>query len=135
VLRKGGKVVTIPLAPRTARALDLAIGERVERPIFLARDGERLHRHTAWRIVRRLARKAGINKPVGPHTFRRAFITAALDAGSRSETSKRQPATPIPERRCTTTERGSLWIGMPPTSSRPSSPAPPAEKMRRVALS
>ena len=27
VTRKGGKVVTIPLAPRTARAIDLAIGE------------------------------------------------------------------------------------------------------------
>ena len=29
VNRKGGKVVTIPLAPRTARAIDLAVGERV----------------------------------------------------------------------------------------------------------
>jgi site-specific recombinase XerD len=32
-------------------------------------------------MVRRLARKAGINKPVGPHTLRHPFITAALDAG------------------------------------------------------
>ena len=31
ITRKGGKVVTIPLAPRTARAIDLAIGERTER--------------------------------------------------------------------------------------------------------
>jgi hypothetical protein len=30
ITRKGGKVVTIPLAPRTARAIDLAIGERLE---------------------------------------------------------------------------------------------------------
>src|SRR6202022_3865017 len=30
ILRKGGKIVTIPLAPRTARAIDLAIGERLE---------------------------------------------------------------------------------------------------------
>jgi integrase/recombinase XerD len=81
VLRKGGTVVTIPLAPRTARAIDLAIGERVEGPIFLGRDRRRLDRHAAWRIVRRLARKAGISKPVGPHTLRHAFITAALDAG------------------------------------------------------
>ncbi len=81
VLRKGGKVVTVPLAPRTARAIDLAIGERAEGPIFLGRNGERLDRHAAWRIVRRLARRAGINKPVGPHTLRHAFITAALDAG------------------------------------------------------
>jgi integrase/recombinase XerD len=35
VTRKGGKVVTIPLAPRTARAIDLAIGERASGPIFL----------------------------------------------------------------------------------------------------
>src|SRR5271167_239152 len=34
ILRKGGKVVTIPLAPRTARAVDLAIGERCEGAIF-----------------------------------------------------------------------------------------------------
>jgi integrase len=81
VLCKGGRVVTVPLAPRTARAIDLAVGERVEGPIFLGRNGERLDRHAAWRIVRRLARNAGINKPVGPHTLRHAFITAALDAG------------------------------------------------------
>jgi integrase len=31
--------------------------------------------------VRRIARRAGITKPVGPHTLRHAFITAALDAG------------------------------------------------------
>jgi site-specific recombinase XerD len=33
------------------------------------------------RIVHRIARRAGITKPVGPHTLRHAFITAALDAG------------------------------------------------------
>jgi hypothetical protein len=39
VTRKGGgKVVTIPLAPRTARAIDLAIGERAAGPVFLAAD-------------------------------------------------------------------------------------------------
>jgi len=48
IARKGGKVVTIPLAGR---------------------------------IVRKVARRAGITKPVGPHTLRHAFITAALDAG------------------------------------------------------
>ena len=45
ITRKGGKVVTIPLAPRTAQAIDLAIGERMEGPIFLAADGRRLDRH------------------------------------------------------------------------------------------
>jgi integrase/recombinase XerD len=39
VTRKGGKVVTMPLPPRTARAIDLAIGERTEGPIFTGRMG------------------------------------------------------------------------------------------------
>jgi integrase/recombinase XerD len=81
IIRKGGKVVTIPLAPRTARAIDLAIGERCEGPIFLSPDGRPLDRHGAARIVRRVATRAGIAKVVGPHTLRHAFITAALDAG------------------------------------------------------
>ena len=55
ITRKGGKVVTIPLAPRTARAIDLAVGERSEGPVFLAGDGRRLDRHGAARIVRRAA--------------------------------------------------------------------------------
>ncbi len=81
VTRKGGKVVTVPLAPRTARAIDLAIGERTEGPVFLAKDGRRLDRHGAGRVVRQIARRAGIAKTVTPHTLRHAFITAALDAG------------------------------------------------------
>src|SRR3954451_21209936 len=79
--RKGGKIVTIPLAPRTARAIDLAIGERLDGPIFLRPDGQRMDRHCASRIVRRVAARAGVEKPIGPHTLRHAFITAALDAG------------------------------------------------------
>ena len=81
IVRKGAKIVTIPLAPRTARAVDLAVGERSEGPIFITGDGTRLDRHAAGRIVRRVARRAGITKRVGPHTLRHAFITAALDAG------------------------------------------------------
>src|SRR5438552_17222558 len=49
ITRKGGKIVTIPLAPRTARAIDLAIGEHTEGPVFLAKDGRRLDRHGAGR--------------------------------------------------------------------------------------
>jgi integrase len=74
-------VVTVPLAPRTARAIDLAIGERTEGPVFVARDDRRLDRHAAGRIVRKTARRAGIGKPVTSHTLRHAFITAAMDAG------------------------------------------------------
>ena len=81
ITRKGGKVVTIPLAPRTARAIDLATGEHRSGPIFVTTDGRRLDRHGAGRVVRRVARQAGISRKVSPHTLRHAFITAALDAG------------------------------------------------------
>jgi site-specific recombinase XerD len=73
--------VTIPLAPRTARAIDLATGERTDGPLFLAADGRRLDRPGAARIVRRVTRRAGIAKKVSPHTLRHASITAVLDAG------------------------------------------------------
>jgi integrase len=81
ITRKGGKVVTIPLAPRTARAIDPAVGERTDGPVLPAADGRRLDRHGAGRIVRKAARRAGITKTVTPHTLRHAFITAALNAG------------------------------------------------------
>lgn len=81
VLRKGGKTVTLPLAPRTARPVGLAIGERLAGPISLSAHSERLDRHGAARIVRRVVHRAGIDKRIGLHTLRHAFITAALDAG------------------------------------------------------
>jgi site-specific recombinase XerD len=65
----------------------LAIGERIEGPIFLGPDGKRLDRHAAGRIVRRVARRAGINKQVGPHTLRHAFITAAIISNVATDAS------------------------------------------------
>ena len=80
--RKGNKTATIPLSPRTARALDLYIGEREHGPIFTNHDGtHRLDRHASARIVRRLTKAAGIDKRISPHSLRHSFITAALDAG------------------------------------------------------
>ena len=37
----------------------------------------------ALRIVRKVARQAGITKKLGPHTLRHAFITAAHQSGCR----------------------------------------------------
>ena len=81
ILRKGGKHAVIPLAPRTSRALDLYIGERMTGPIFLGAKGGRMDRYAADRTVKRLARRAGITKRISPHCLRHSFITAALDAG------------------------------------------------------
>jgi integrase len=127
VTRKGGKVVTIPLAPRTARAIDLAIGEQTEGPVFLARDGRRLDRHGAGRIVRKTARSAGITKLVTPHTLRHAFITAApvWMPGCRCGTCKRLPRMPIRGPQCGMTGPAAASTGTRPTSWPPTSQAPP----------
>lgn len=81
IIRKGGKRATVPLAPRTARAVQLYIDGRTAGPIFLGEHGQRMDRHAADRTVKRLARRAGINKRISPHSLRHSFITAALDAG------------------------------------------------------
>jgi site-specific recombinase XerD len=100
ITRKGGKLATIPLAPRTARAIDRpshgGVGERSDGPLFLAPDGRRLDRHRAARIIRRAARRAEITKPAGPHTLRHAFITAAPDAGVSLRDVRTPPRTPAP---------------------------------------
>jgi site-specific recombinase XerD len=115
ITRKGGKVVTVPLAPRTVRAIDLAVGERTEGPVFLAADGRRLDRHGAGRIVRRVARQAGIGKAVTPRTLRHAFITAALDAGVPLRDV--QEAAPHADPRTTMRQSGpaAAWTGTAPT--------------------
>ena len=72
----------MPLAPRVARAVDLAVGERVEGPIFLGSNRERLDRHAAGAgsCAGSLA-VPGSASGRASHTLRHAFITTALDAG------------------------------------------------------
>jgi site-specific recombinase XerD len=81
VLGKGHKLAVMPLPPRVARAIDQAAGERSHGPLLVTRTGARMDRHGATRIVRRLAKRAGITKHISPHSLRHSFITAALDAG------------------------------------------------------
>ena len=121
ITRKGGKVVTIPLAPRAARAIDLAIGERTEGPVFLGPNGRRLDRHGAGRI----ARRAGITKPVGPHTLRHAFITAALDAGVPLRDVQEAASHADPQTTMRTTRPEPHSTATPLTLSRPTSLEPP----------
>jgi integrase len=122
ILGKGDKPATIPLVPRTARTIDLAVGERCEKPILRRRDGQRLDRRTAHRWVRAIAKRAGLGA-VQPHMLRAGFMMAALDAGvplrdvqiaARQPTHGRPPSTTGDDRTSTVT---------PPTSSSPSSPA------------
>jgi site-specific recombinase XerD len=80
IIGKGNKPATIPLVPRTARTIDLALGERQEGPILRRTDGQRHDRRTAHRWVRSIAKRAGLGT-VHPHMLRSAFIMAALEAG------------------------------------------------------
>ncbi|MCA1824457.1 MAG: tyrosine-type recombinase/integrase [Frankia sp.] len=75
VVGKGGKKATVPLAPRTAAAVDEQLAGRDAGPLL------GIDRRSADRIVRRLARAAGITKTISPHSLRHSFCTLALDAG------------------------------------------------------
>jgi len=72
-----------------ARSLPLFAVRRADIESF-ARDLETRGRARST-VTRRLCTIAGIGKAVTPHTLRHAFITAALDAGSRCVTCKRPP--------------------------------------------
>jgi integrase/recombinase XerD len=80
IIGKDNKPAKIPLVSRTARTIDLAVGERHDGPILRRRDGQRLDRRTTHRWVRSIGKRAGLGD-VHPHMLRAAFIMAARDAG------------------------------------------------------
>jgi integrase/recombinase XerD len=85
ITRKGGKVVTIPLAPRTARAIDLAIDERTDGPLFLARydrAGTSLDRHATYIVATYIA---GAARPAVARSS--ADSTTERSLGQRSRTA------------------------------------------------
>lgn len=89
VTRKGGKRQALPLAPWVGEAVDAYLGDRADGPLFatVARAGGhgRLDEPALWRLVKRLATKAGLPAPLvadlHPHSLRHSAITGALEAG------------------------------------------------------
>jgi integrase/recombinase XerD len=91
VVRKGGAVHQVPLPAPAAHAVDALLTDRGPAetaggladtaPLFVDAEGRPLDRFDAGRIIRRLARAAGIRKAVSPHSLRHSFVTLALDAG------------------------------------------------------
>ena len=86
IVGKGNQPALIPLARRNTRAIDTTVGERTDGPLLARPDGSRLDRHAAGRIVRRLARRAGIDKPISAQSLRHAAITAV---GCRLQPARR----------------------------------------------
>jgi integrase/recombinase XerD len=83
---KGGKPRRRALAPGTAAALDAYLAVRPgpsAGPLFVTAGGGRVDRHAVFRVVRRLARTAGIPAwaRLSPHSLRHAFATTARDEG------------------------------------------------------
>jgi integrase/recombinase XerD len=50
--------------------------------LFLNRFGKTLSRVSVWKLVQAYALKAGINRPISPHTFRHSFATHLLEGGA-----------------------------------------------------
>lgn len=83
---KGGKPRRRPLTASAAAALDAYLATR-DHPttgaLFTTANGNRLDRHAVFRLIRRLARDAGIPAwaHLSPHSLRHAFATTARDEG------------------------------------------------------
>lgn len=90
VMGKGGKERLVPLGDRARDALDRYLREL--RPsldrghgggtVFLNGRGRPLGRMGAWKIVKRYVARAGIERPVSPHTLRHTFATHLLEGGA-----------------------------------------------------
>ena len=50
--------------------------------LFLNNKGKQLQRKGIWFILKKLAAKAELHKPVSPHTFRHSFATHLLEGGA-----------------------------------------------------
>lgn len=79
---KGNKPATMPITVPVLRVLEACRGQRtigplIRRPI----SGNPIDRRDAYRMVTRIAKVAGIPRPISPHSLRHAAITNALDAG------------------------------------------------------
>ena len=91
VIGKGNKERLVPIGSSAIKYILLyvnhirnlqAIQKGEEDILFLNRRGKRLTRVMIFLIIKDLAKKAGINKTISPHTFRHSFATHLVEGGA-----------------------------------------------------
>ncbi len=87
---KGNKERIIPLGSYAINVLKMylenarpkIIKSESEKALFVNHHGRRLTRQGFWKIIKKYAVKAGITKPITPHTLRHSFATHLLENGA-----------------------------------------------------
>ena len=75
VTKKGGIRARTAIPPQAWDRITRAIGDRREGPIICGRKGQPIARKTAWQLVGRIGRLAGVEARIGGHTLRHAALT------------------------------------------------------------
>lgn len=80
---KGGYPAVLPQPPVVMRALDALIdGAEPDSALFVRRDGSRMTRRSADRVVKRIAKLANLDAmTISCHTLRHGFISNLITAG------------------------------------------------------
>lgn len=87
---KGSKERIVPLSPISIRLIRAYLQQRIKGKInpacsdilFLNRRGSEMSRVMVFYIIRDLAKAAGIDRKVSPHTLRHSFATHLLEGGA-----------------------------------------------------